>query len=166
MVYLLPLPRDPERPSFHLDEISALREDGTTLVPSLLHADVKGDGPASERRLATQALPPGRHAGFSGPVPYDDVKLYAARGNSIRVFNASGMEIYRFDVDPRPGTVFDLAVDEPGDILRLTLSFDPAGQGAGWFITRCDYRGQPIGRIMIAGLPRDGQEGGSPATPQ
>jgi hypothetical protein len=101
---------------------------------------------------------------FSGPVPYDDVKLYADRrndelyaavGNSIRVFNASGMEIYRFDVDPRPGTVFDIAVDESGDLFLLTLSFDPAGQGPGWFITRCDYRGQPVGRITVAGLPKE-----------
>jgi hypothetical protein len=101
---------------------------------------------------------------FSGPLPYDDVKLYADRrndelyaavGNSIRVFNSSGMEIYRFDVDPRPGSVFDVAVDESGDVLLLTLSFDTEGRGPGWFITRCDYRGQPIGRINVTGLPRE-----------
>jgi hypothetical protein len=101
---------------------------------------------------------------FSGPVPYDDVKLYsdrrndelyAAVGNSIRVFNASGMEVYRFDVDPRPGTVFDLAVEESGDLLLLTLSYDPAAPGSGWFIMRCDYRGQPVGRITVAGLPKE-----------
>lgn len=101
---------------------------------------------------------------FSGTVPYDDVKLYADRrndevyaatGNSIRVFNASGMEAYRFDVDPRPGTVFDLAVEESGDLLLLTLSFDPARPGAGWFIARCDYRGDPVGRVTIANLPEE-----------
>lgn len=64
VVYLLPLSRDPARPPLHLDEISALREDGTALPLSLLHADVKGDGPTSERRLATQALPPGRYTGL------------------------------------------------------------------------------------------------------
>ncbi len=101
---------------------------------------------------------------FSGAVPYNDVKLYvdrrndeiyAAVGNAIRVFNASGMEIYRFDVDPRPGTVFDLAVEESGDLLLLTLAFDPAEPGHGWFITRCDYRGQPVGRITVAGFPKE-----------
>ncbi len=64
VIYLLPPSRDASRPSLHLDEISALREDGTALPLSLLHADLKAEGPTSERRLAAQALPPGRYAGL------------------------------------------------------------------------------------------------------
>lgn len=101
---------------------------------------------------------------FSGPVPYSDVKLYtdrlndevyAAVGNSVRVFNATGMEIYTFDHDPAMGTIFDMAVDESGDLLLLTLSFDAPQAGPDWFITRCDYRGRPIGRITVSGLPKE-----------
>jgi hypothetical protein len=101
---------------------------------------------------------------FSGTVPYNDVKLYADRlndevyavlGNAVRVFNASGMEIHRFDLDPGVGTVFDLAADESGDLLILGLSLDPAKPGPGWSITRCNYRGQPAGRIAVTGLPQE-----------
>jgi len=101
---------------------------------------------------------------FSGTVPYNDVKLYADRlndevyavvGNAVRVFNASGMEIHRFDLDTSVGTVFDLAVDESGDLLLLGLALNPAHRGPGWWITRCDYRGQPAGRIAITGLPAE-----------
>lgn len=101
---------------------------------------------------------------FSGTVPYNDVKLHADRlhdevyavvGNSVRVFNATGMQIHDFELGPGHGTIFDLAVEESGDILLLTLSFAPGGPGPGWSITRCDYRGQPAGRIAISGLPGD-----------
>ena len=99
---------------------------------------------------------------FSGAVPYNDVKLHADRlndevyavlGGAVRVFNASGMEIYRFDADPGVGTVFDLAVEESGDLLLLGLSLDPARSGPGWSISRCDYRGHPVGRLAVTGLP-------------
>ena len=99
---------------------------------------------------------------FTGTVPYGDVVLsvdrerdevYAMLGNTIRVFNASGMEIFRFEHDPRLGTVFDLAVDEPGDILLLTLALGADRPGPGWSLVRCDYRGEEIGRIPVTGLP-------------
>lgn len=99
---------------------------------------------------------------FSGPVPYDDVRLhadryhdevYAVTGNTVRVYNSAGMEVYRFDVDPRAGTVFDVAVEPSGDIVLLMLSFDTERTDNGWSIVRCDYRGRPIGRVEVSGLP-------------
>ena len=54
---------------------------------------------------------------FNGTVPYDDVVLhadllrvevYAVLGNSVRVFSATGMEIYRFDHDLEAGRIFGL----------------------------------------------------------
>ena len=101
---------------------------------------------------------------FTGTIPYSDVKLfvdlprdevYAALGNTVRLFNSSGMEIYRFDLDPGYGTVFDLAVTEEGDILLLTVHRVPGKQLPGWEVTRCDYRGTPIGRIDVTGLPAE-----------
>jgi len=101
-------------------------------------------------------------ADFSGTVPYNDARLhvdgerdevYAAVGNSVRVFNSAGMEIHRFDLDPASGSIQDLAVEASGDILLLTLVPPGAGVGGAWFILRCDYRGEPIGRVSITGLP-------------
>src|SRR6266536_1926 len=61
VLYLIPLSRDSGRPTFHLDEISAQREDGTVLPLSLPHAGLEAGGRTSERRLASQALPQGRY---------------------------------------------------------------------------------------------------------
>jgi len=99
---------------------------------------------------------------FTGTVPYGDVVLsvdrerdevYAMVGNTVRVFNASGMEIFRFEHDARLGTLFDLAVEESGDILLLALALGADHPGPAWSLVRCDYRGEEIGRIPIAGLP-------------
>ena len=65
VVYFLPLPRDAARLSFHLEELSAVQEDGTALPLPLLFRDVRGDGPAFERRLAALALPPGQYSGLT-----------------------------------------------------------------------------------------------------
>jgi len=103
-----------------------------------------------------------RLADFSGTVPYSDVQLatdpyhdevYASIGNAVRVFNAAGMEIHHFDLDQGFGTIYGLAADESGDLLLLTLKPPRPQAGAGWFITRCDYRGEPIERISPTGLP-------------
>jgi hypothetical protein len=99
---------------------------------------------------------------FSGTVPYSDVMLYADRqhdeiyaavGNFVRVFNPAGMEIYQFLLDPAYGRLFDLAVDESGDILVLTLEAQLPDPTPHPFITRCDYRGEPIERFPITGSP-------------
>jgi len=99
---------------------------------------------------------------FNGPVPYSDVILHADRqhdevyavvGNNVRVFNRSGMEIYRFQHDPTESKILDLEVDESGDIL--TLNFDPqaSSDDRTWWIQRSDYRGELTGRIDVRGLP-------------
>ncbi len=99
---------------------------------------------------------------FTGTIPYGDVVLsadryrdevYAMVGNTVRVFNASGMEIFRFERDSRLGTLFDLAVEESGDILLLSLDLGVGRKGRGWSLIRCDYRGEETGRIPVTGLP-------------
>ena len=101
---------------------------------------------------------------FSGTIPYSDVKLhaddqrgeiYAALGNSVRIFNTSGMEVYRFDVDPHIGGVYDLAIEPSGDILLLTVKSISGQKLPHWEVTRCDYRGEPAGTLGITGLPDD-----------
>jgi len=99
---------------------------------------------------------------FNGTVPYSDVNLYADRerdevyasvSNFVSVFNASGMENYEFKLDPRYGSIYDIAVEETGDILLLTLDRSVPGPLPSWSITRCDYRGQPTDQIAVEDLP-------------
>lgn len=99
---------------------------------------------------------------FSGTVPYTDVNLYvdtqrdevyASVSNLISVFNASGMEIFEFGLDPRYGRVFDVAVEESGMILLLTLEQSSSRALPAWSITKCNYRGEPIGQIVVKDLP-------------
>jgi hypothetical protein len=99
---------------------------------------------------------------FTGTVPYNDVVLhvdreqdevYAVVGNTVRIFNGAGMETYHFDFDAKLGRIFDLAADEAGDILLLTYDRQSFDGDRGWWITRCDYRGEPIGRIQVERFP-------------
>lgn len=94
---------------------------------------------------------------FSGAIPYSDVSVYADRardevytttGRTVRVFNASGMEIYRFGDDWDLGMVYGLAVNPDGNILMLAHRLQST-QERGWQIVRCDYRGVPLGRLDI-----------------
>jgi hypothetical protein len=65
------------------------------------------------------------------------------------------MEIYRFQHDPTVSKILDLGVDESGDILTLNFDRQAAEGEPSWWITRCDYRGEPIGRIDVSGLPSE-----------
>jgi hypothetical protein len=93
---------------------------------------------------------------FSGPLRHDGVRLHvdAARGetfllyqNIVRIFNQSGMEMFAFGENLDVGQIVDLAVDENGDILLLSYK-DSRSR-----VTRCDFRGQPIGAFEIRNLP-------------
>ena len=104
-----------------------------------------------------------RLSDFSGVVPYSDVQIHADRahdevyvgeGDSIRVFNASGMEIFEFSHDAMHlGSVADLAVDEKGDILVLSYRPGSSERPGGMQVTRYTYRGEPKGEFEISGLP-------------
>ena len=94
---------------------------------------------------------------LSGPVPSpggrvrvdrDRNETYFLAGNSVRVFNASGMETFSFVVDSGLGQPFDLAVEESGDILLATTNPDRAEGQASFAIRRCDYRGRPKAAIV------------------
>ena len=93
---------------------------------------------------------------FTGSKPFSSAKItlapvkheiYAMAGESVSVFNKSGMEVYRFDYDPGMGVVVDVAVDESGDIIVL------AQQGAKFRLVRCNFRAEPVASIELKGLP-------------
>lgn len=93
---------------------------------------------------------------FTGTKPFSSAKItlapvkneiYAMAGESVSVFNKSGMEVYRFDYDPTLGVVVDVAVEESGDILVL------AQQGAKFRLVRCNFRAEPVAPIELQGIP-------------
>ncbi len=72
--------------------------------------------------------------------------------STVRVFNKSGMETYRFNDDKSLGVIADLVVDRDGNILLLRSAYE---KGA-WkkSIVRCDFRGEPQSTIPL-NLPDD-----------
>ncbi len=93
---------------------------------------------------------------FSGPLRDDGarVRVDAERDevlviyqNTIRVFNRSGMEFYSFGADLDLGQILDLAVEPGGDIVLLSYKDSRS------LVTRCNFRGEPLGPIEIGGLP-------------
>jgi hypothetical protein len=97
---------------------------------------------------------------FTGTIPYawarvvadkERSEIYVLFQNTIRVFNESGMEIYRFGDDLDLGHIVDVAVDKTGDILLLAYR-QSQGQPVGEII-HCNYRGEPKSKIELKNLP-------------
>jgi hypothetical protein len=97
---------------------------------------------------------------FTGPIRYSAprVSLDIERNevsvlyqNSVRVFNESGMEIYRFGDDLDLGYIVDVSNDHEGNILLLVYSPPPE---SAYKIVRCNFRGEPIGTIAVRNLPK------------
>jgi hypothetical protein len=95
-------------------------------------------------------------ASFTGTIPYNWARVsidrernevYVLYQNYVRVFNDSGMEIYRFGEDIDVGHVVDLAVLPEGDILMLSY-----GKGHPTII-RADFRGKPKSETWFNNLP-------------
>ncbi len=93
---------------------------------------------------------------FLGPLRYDGVRVAADEErdetffvyqNVVRIFNASGMEIFSFGDDLDLGQIVDVAADRNGDIILLSYEDRRS------IVTRCSFRGVPLGRIEITNLP-------------
>ncbi len=101
---------------------------------------------------------------FSGAVRYGPVGLYADRrhnevyvfdGDAVRVFNETGMEIFRFGENGSLGAILGMAFDDAGDIYALSLvrSERESAGAPDYFLLRCNYRGEPRERIPVTNLP-------------
>lgn len=97
---------------------------------------------------------------FYGPVPCNWVSLADDAGRfetyvadvadrSVRVFNSSGMEVYRFGEDGALGNISAVAVAPGGNIFVLSH------RGNGSAITRCNFRGEPEEKLELKGLPAE-----------
>lgn len=64
-VYLQPCPEESERLRFSVEEISAIRTDGTEIPLNLHLAEIKGSEMKRQRRLASNYLPEGSYTGLS-----------------------------------------------------------------------------------------------------
>jgi hypothetical protein len=95
---------------------------------------------------------------FAGRVPYDWAQIqvdrsrnevYVVYQNLVRIFSASGMEIFSFGDDLALGQLLDAAVDAEGHILLLSFKDGRS------HVTRCNFRGVPLAPIQITDLPED-----------
>ncbi len=80
-------------------------------------------------------------------------EIYVLESNVVRIYNASGMEVFWFGYEPSLGSVQDIAVDGSGDLFFLSYAAVKAGQWQA-FIARCNYRGEFLERIELKEIPR------------
>ena len=102
-------------------------------------------------------------ANFHGKLPYNEVRVrvdrlrdevYVVERGIVRVFNDSGMEFFSFGENPELGSIYDLAVDERGDVSLL--SFDLTHPEAPrFFLIHCNYRGDMKEKRTVTGLPAE-----------
>jgi DNA-binding beta-propeller fold protein YncE len=115
--------------------------------------------------LSTLAAAPGvthsyNLADFTGTVPFSHVGLSVDRprgevfvidANTVSIFNASGMEDFRFEIDPvLHGSIVSLVPDTNGDLLGIGYANDGSGS---WSLRRFSYRGEGRGTIEVQDLP-------------
>jgi hypothetical protein len=80
-------------------------------------------------------------------------ELFVVHQGVVRIFNRAGMEIHSFGADGDLGHVSSVAALDDGDLVALA---DLGGKTA---LVRCNFRGEPTGRIepqhLPAGFPAD-----------
>jgi hypothetical protein len=95
-------------------------------------------------------------ASFSGPLRDDTARIsvdrernesYVIYQNIVRVYSPSGMEVFSFGDDLDLGQILDLDVDGQGDLVVLSYKDSRS------LVTRCNFRGEPVGTIDIKNLP-------------
>jgi DNA-binding beta-propeller fold protein YncE len=104
---------------------------------------------------------------FSGTVPLDLARIHFdedrqemyvtdSSNGGVRIFNAQGMEIYRFGDDWNRGSINAAAVKKDGNILVLNQTISKNT------IYLCNFRGEAISELALKSLPTD-FEGFSPS---
>jgi len=98
---------------------------------------------------------------FHGKVPYSEVRVrvdrardevYVVERGIVRVFNETGMEVFWFGDNPDLESIYDLAIDEKGDLFLLSFNFtNPADPKC--FLIRCNYRGDMKEKLTLTGFP-------------
>ena len=81
----------------------------------------------------------------------NEVYVCDTANGSVRIFNENGMEVYNFGEDGTLGIIYDVAIDEDGDII--VLSYKPGVGGRSYDVLRCNYRGDFKSNIEIRNVP-------------
>jgi hypothetical protein len=74
-------------------------------------------------------------------------ETYVLGYGQVRIFNEAGMEIFSFGDDAALGAVHGLAALESGELVLLSY------EGHSPSLLRTNFRGEPIGRIALTGVP-------------
>ena len=90
---------------------------------------------------------PLRYEGFRVSVDQESGETYLIYQNLVRIFSPSGMETFSFGDDLDLGHILDAAVDTTGNIILLSFKDSRS------LVTRCNFRGEPIGPFEITHLP-------------
>jgi hypothetical protein len=100
-------------------------------------------------------------ANFFGKIPYNDVRVrvdkvrdeaYVVERGLVRVFNENGMEFFWFGDNPKLELIYDLAIDETGDLFLLSFAASTP-ETPRFFLIRCNYRGDVKEKMTVTGLP-------------
>ncbi len=93
-----------------------------------------------------------------GDVWYDPEarEVFVVGYGVVRIFTDTGMESYSFRLDPASGIPIGVAALEAGDLLVL------AGRDGGTHVVRCNYRGEPLGELVLTGVPSEFAAGFTP----
>lgn len=86
-------------------------------------------------------------------------ELLVVANGVVDFFNDNGIPTYSFTQEPAYGAARAAVALPEGDILLL----DSGAEGA-WSLVRCNFRGEPLRAIEIAGLPKEFAEGFQPGT--
>jgi DNA-binding beta-propeller fold protein YncE len=97
---------------------------------------------------------------FNGPVTLNTARInvdkerneiYVAdpRKGAVVIFNAKGMEIYRFGEEGNLGNLIDVAVKPDGNILILTRRIGKPT------ILVCNFKGEPLSTLELQDVPPD-----------
>lgn len=93
---------------------------------------------------------------FAGTKPFNAAKLkndpvkgetYVITGDSVAVFNTSGMEVFRIESDSSIGLISDIVVTSDQKLVIL------ASKNNQIQLRLCNYRGEQLGVIPLEGLP-------------
>jgi DNA-binding beta-propeller fold protein YncE len=138
-----------------------------TVAAILLAVLIVGIGPADiKAEVQTDYLY--SLSNFSGTVPLNLARIHFDENRSemyvtdtsnsgVRIFNAQGMEIYRFGDDWNLGSIIAAVVREDGNILVLSQTISKNA------LYMCNFRGEVVSELALKNLP-SGFEGFSPGS--
>jgi hypothetical protein len=130
-----------------------MRRLSTAILAAFLAASAHADAPAGLRTRYGYDLSSlsGRITSSWAALSYDranrELFMVDRSQGIVHVFTDLGIETYSFGDESEIGTIIGAVPLESGELLVL------ASVGRTWALWRCNFRGEPIAKIEIKGLP-------------